>query len=534
MACYFPAVERSYPFQRFFFYPCPKRGTECAQGFSKVEHTMTDILHDKPTVFIETYGCQMNVLDTELVRDQLESMGYRFVESATDASIVLLNTCSVRDLSEQKVWSQLGRLAVQKTRTNSDLVVGVLGCMAERENQGILDRAPHVDLLCGPSNLDAIPSLVDDAWRNRGQRRANAQVSLSGHTSRRSKTLEAAADNLEALDLSRAFSPSTGSNQAYVRITRGCNKFCTYCVVPYTRGAETHRSPGGIIEEVQRLVSTGIVEVTLLGQTVNHYAYKDGGKTTSFADLLWSVHEAVPELQRLRFLTSYPRDFSDDALDVMAQASRICRYLHIPAQSGSNSMLRSMNRGYTVEDYRALLERARSRMPDIRLAGDMIVGFSGEMDADHQASIELLRAARYKSCFIFKYSPRPGTVADKRLPDDVPDEIKKRRNIELLEVQSEISQQHNEQWIGQELQVLVERRGKLRKDRKVVGTGDVQLGWKKPTESQEPEGRVRLTGRTSGDEIVAFDGPQCLIGQVTNVYVHKATPLTLLGECAQP
>ncbi|RYF02526.1 MAG: radical SAM protein, partial [Deltaproteobacteria bacterium] len=212
---------------------------------------------------------------------------------------------------------------------------------------------------------------------------------------------------------------------AYVRITRGCNKFCAFCIVPYVRGPELHRPPAQIVDEVRRLEDQGAKEVTLIGQTVNHYVYADGGKTVSFAELLQTVHDQLPALERLRFLTSYPRDFGDDALDVMAACPRICRFLHIPAQSGSNRVLRRMNRGYTVEAYLDLLTRARARMPDICLAGDMIVGFSGETDADHEASMQLLRQARLKSCFVFKYSPRDGTVAARRLPDDVPDAVKK-------------------------------------------------------------------------------------------------------------
>ena len=290
----------------------------------------------KGNVFLNTYGCQMNVLDSELVRGQLEALGYQFVEQADEADVVLLNTCSIREQSEHKVWSALGRLKIQKENDRPDLIVGVLGCMAEREGKGIVDRMKKVDIVCGPSNLDQVPMLIENAMLNRGP-----QLSLAGHNSRRSRTLQAAEDNLEALDLSRAFSPADGNDsQAYVRITRGCNKFCTYCVVPYTRGPEVHREPQHIVDEVKRLADSGVLEVTLLGQTVNHYEWTEGGKRTSFADLLWRVHEEVPNLPRLRFITSYPRDFTDDALDVMAAAPRICKYLHIPAQSGSNTILR--------------------------------------------------------------------------------------------------------------------------------------------------------------------------------------------------
>lgn len=473
--------------------------------------------NQKGKVFLSTYGCQMNVLDSELVQGQLEALGYGFVEKSDDADVVLLNTCSVRELSEHKVWSALGRLAITKEKVNPDLVVGILGCMAEREGKGIPERMKHVDIVCGPSNLDQIPLLVDNAVNNRGR-----QISLAGHTSRRSKTLQAAADSLENLDLSRAFSPADDGAQAYVRITRGCNKFCSFCVVPYTRGAEVHRPVSHIVQEVAKLVDSGVKEVTLLGQTVNHYAFTENGVHYSFADLLRKVHDDNPGLPRLRFITSYPRDFTDDALDAMAESPRICRYLHIPAQSGSNTVLKRMNRGYTVEQYLELLDRARSRMPDIRLAGDMIVGFPGETDEDHQLSVRLLEKARYKSCFIFKYSPRPGTVSIKRLEDDIPDAVKKARNSELLEVQAKISLELHQSYTGETFDVLVEGESKLRA--KPVA-GDVKLGWEKLDASA-----CRLVGRTQGDEIVIFDGHRDQIGGVVKVRATGATNLTIQAE----
>ncbi len=469
------------------------------------------------TVFLDTYGCQMNVLDSELVQGQLEALGYRFVTQAAGADVVLLNTCSVRALSEQKVWSQLGRLAEDKEE-RPELVVGVLGCMAERVGDNIAKRMPHVDIVCGPSSLDKLPALIANASQNQGR-----QVALAGHTSRRSKTLEAAVDGVEAMDLSRAFSPERSGFQAYVRVTRGCNKFCSFCVVPYTRGPEVHRPPEQVIDEVQKLVAAGALEVTLIGQTVNHYEHGD----TSFAKLLWRVHEEVPELVRLRFVTSYPRDFTDEALDVMAACRRISRYLHIPAQSGSDRLLKLMNRGYTVAEYMGLIERARARMPDIRLAGDMIVGFPTETDEDHKASLELLRFARYKNAFIFKYSPREGTVAARRLEDDVPEEQKRARNLEMLELQAQISIAENKQRVGAVLDVLVESESKLRGEAPTQGDG-VRLGWQKRGE------HVRLVGRTGGDEIVAFDGPKHLVGKLTQVRATGATPLTILGEWVAP
>lgn len=467
-----------------------------------------------------TYGCQMNVLDSELVQGQLEALGYGFTTELDDAGVVLLNTCSVRELSEQKVWSQLGRLGVLKRQDRPELVVGVLGCMAEREAKGIFERMPHVDLVCGPSMLDKVPTLVDNAVQNTGER----QVALTGHIARRSAVLDAAQDGIESLDLSRAFSPVESKFQAYARITRGCNKFCSFCVVPFTRGPEVHRPPQHVVDEVRRLVDSGAREVTLLGQTINHYVFKEGDKTTTFADLLVLIHDSVPELPRLRFVTSYPRDFTDEALDAMASCERICRYLHVPAQSGSNRMLKVMNRGYTVEQYYAFLDRARERMPDIRLSGDMIVGFPGETDEDHALSVGLLERARYKSCFIFKYSPRPKTVAIRKFEDTIPDAVKKQRNAELLDTQSRVALANHRERIGSTMPVLVESETRLRRENPSI----IKVGWEK----KHPDW-VRLVARTTGDEIVAFDGPRSLIGTLTNVKVLDATPLTLLSEWAE-
>jgi tRNA-2-methylthio-N6-dimethylallyladenosine synthase len=485
-----------------------------------------------PAIFLETYGCQMNVLDSELVRGQLEALGYTFTDRAESAGIVLMNTCSIRELSEQKVWSFLGRVGLAK-KDRRGLIVGVLGCMAEREGPRILKRMPHVDLVCGPSHLDRLPTLIDNARHNRG-----TQSALAGHVSRRSAVRDLAGDGVEALDMSRALTAIAAPNgvrrQAYVRITRGCNKFCAFCVVPYTRGPEVHRPPEHIVEEIKRLVDGGVREVTLIGQTVNHYSFVAGGRTTAFADLLALVHDSVPDLWRLRFLTSYPRDFGDDALDVMAQSPRICNYLHIPVQSGSNSVLKRMNRGYTVEGYFDLLARARQRMPDIRLAGDMIVGYCGETAADHQASLALLRTARYKSCYVFKYSPRTGTVAHRRLEDDVPDGVKKERNLEMLAVQSEVSLAHHRGLIGQTVEVLVEGFNPLKATPPTPSspTPDlVQLGASgRRADVQLDPGHVRLMGRTVGDELVAFEGPAAWVGERRMVRGVAATPLTLLAQ----
>lgn len=482
-------------------------------------------------VFLETFGCQMNVLDTELVRDQLTSLGYSFVARPEDADVVLYNTCAVRDQSEQKVLSRLGVMRERKL-ANPDLIVGMLGCMAERTGASLSAKHKHLDIVVGPSELDRLPALIDEIVEGRAAGRHSIKASaLSGHSSRRSKTLDAAMDRLEALDQGRLVDPDDATH-AYVRITRGCNKFCSFCVVPMTRGPEVHRPADAIVAEVQKLVAGGAIEITLLGQTINHYRSGD----TSFAQLLARVHDENPTLPRLRFLTSFPRDFTDEALDVMAARPRICRFLHIPAQSGSDRMLGLMNRGYTRALYLELIERARARMPDIAIVGDMIVGYPGETEEDFEASLSLLRAVRYKTVYVFKYSPRPGTVADKRDADDVPDDVKRARNQRMLALQQQIAMEHHEALVGQTIEVYVEGTAKLDPARPAANAHPAEapegvlftLGKKKP----QALGRARLTSRTRGDHIVSFDGDQSLVGQLVQVRVVRASALSLSGELA--
>lgn len=512
-------------------------------------------------LYLETFGCQMNVLDSELVLGQLRAQGYESTEDRESADVILYNTCSVREHAEQKVWSRLGELKGRK-EADPNLVIGVIGCMAERDGKNIFERFPQVDILCGPGELDKLPSLVHNAAVT-GTANAAAdgkQVALMGAAVRRSGTLDAAKDTLEMLDLSRAISPGDDLAQAYVRITRGCNKFCTYCVVPYTRGPEVHRPPENIVEEVRRLADAGAREVTLLGQTINHYAYAHGdGRTTTFADLLYQVHEAVPHLPRLRFVTSYPRDFSDQALAAMRDCERICRYLHVPAQHGSDRILKLMNRGYTVGQYREFVDRAREHMPDVSLASDFIVGFPTETDAEFEQCKDILRYGRFKNSFIFKYSPRPGTTAIQRFDDDVPEPVKKRRNNELLAVQAEVSAENNRQMIGRTVQVLVEGESKLVSKQATAAkpaaaypkapAGGVELGWEtrrstagsgagsaaatavaeRPA-SVSSSRRTQLVGRTGGDQVVVFDGDLSLKGELLDVEIVDAKQMTLFAR----
>ncbi|MBC7771744.1 MAG: MiaB/RimO family radical SAM methylthiotransferase [Pyrinomonadaceae bacterium] len=574
-------------------------------------------------VYLETFGCQMNELDSELVAGQLRSMGYEFTAAPETADVVLYNTCSVREHAEQKVWSRLGELKLRKV-DEPGLVVGVLGCMAERDGTDLIKRMPVVDILCGPGELDKLPMLLDNAVRTResllseppllglngiGIKLVSAdQVALQGSTSRRSGTLAAAEDTLELLDLSRAISPTDHKGSAYVRITRGCNKFCTYCVVPFTRGAEVHRPPDHIVDECKRLADSGVLEITLLGQTVNHYRFEHGSavmvngltqpqkgrsykgghrrdpfassQTTTFADLLARIHDEAPGIQRLRFVTSYPRDFGDDVLEVIRDHPRICRYLHVPAQSGSNRILQMMNRGYTIEEYLEFLDRARSYLHQpaigrpLTIAGDIINGFPTETEEDHLATASLLERAKYKNCFIFKYSPRPGTVAFDKLPDDVPEDVKRRRNNELLDLQTRISLETSLTYVGSTVSVFVE--GLSRKEHKRQRPGDpapraekhthgsvgltisgkavnaLPIGGTPPTpaivESDDaccttavspvppPSATIQLCGRTDGDLIVFFDlprrdglNPDDLVGKIVPVKITDAMPLSLIG-----
>ncbi|MDP7028661.1 MAG: MiaB/RimO family radical SAM methylthiotransferase [Phycisphaerales bacterium] len=505
-----------------------------------------------PAVYLETFGCQMNELDSELVAGHLRALGYRFTDDRTAADIVLFNTCSVRQQAENKVLSRIGRLKIEKAEGRR-VVLGVLGCLAEREGARLLADRPEVDLLCGPGELDRLPMLLDNILKNDVVDQ-ECRMALQGGKSRRTATLAAAEDSLASLDLSRAFDPDQaggGGRAAYVRITRGCNKFCTYCVVPNTRGAEVHRPPDAIVAECKRLADAGVIEVTLLGQTVNHYVYVHGAavgadgcerdqvgpglaafrkadrggggrRVTTFADLLARIHEEVPGIQRLRFVTSYPRDFGDDVLAVMRDAPRICRYLHVPAQSGSDRILKAMNRGYTVAEYMEFIDRVLGQLPDAGIAGDIIVGFPTETEADFEATCSLVQSVPFKNNFVFKYSPRPGTVAIDRLADDVPEHVKRSRINHLLDLQSEVSRAVHAREIGKVHHIFVEKRGQ-----EMARQGGVQLGWEEPS--------VQVSGRTPGDLITVFPvenraAADAIIGRIVPVRVESAAPRLLRGR----
>jgi len=492
-------------------------------------------------VYMETFGCQMNVLDSELVLGQLGKLGYEPTDDYRRADLVVLNTCSVRRHAEDKVYSRLGEIAKAKQR-RPNMIVGVIGCMAERDPEGLKSPAGVVDLICGPGNLNEIPALLAEVLEGRQEHWGSAQASgVSGTASRSRRALAVALekdhsrrkpaaertqlyDSIESLDLSRDMPLDGRVLQSYIRVQRGCDKFCAFCVVPFTRGPERSRPPEHIVREARKLADLGAREITLLGQTVNSYTYNDGGQMVRFADLLERVHD-VAGIERIRFVTSYPGDFTDDILQAMRDLPKICEYLHIPAQSGSNAVLKRMKRQYTVEQYEDLLARAREVVPGLSLAGDFIVGFCGETEAEHEQTLALVERMRYKNIYMFKYSPRPGTVADRQLPDDVPEPIKQRRHTELAALQKRMCLAHHQEMVGRCVEVLVEGYSKaaIRAQAAEQSRGH-EVSWKRSDQ---------LTGRTRGDEIMVFTGPETLIGQFVRIQATSATALTLHGQVGE-
>lgn len=455
-------------------------------------------------IYLETMGCQMNRLDSELLTGALRAAGHELVASPRAAEVLLYNTCSVRQHAEDKVHSRLGADLRRKADSRRPILVGVLGCMAQRLGSLLPERYTGLDLVAGPGQLAYIPAMIAQAAAGK------CVCALDGPRGRAD-----GAEDFDAIDLARDVSFAPQPSQAFVRITRGCNKRCAYCVVPTVRGPEVSRRPQRILEEVRRLLDAGRSQITLLGQTVNSYRWADGGRTVRLSDLLAAV-AGLAGLRRLRFVTSHPIDFGDDVLAAMRDLPNVCPYIHLPAQSGSDAVLNRMNRRYTRRQYDELIDRCRQIVPDVVLAGDFIVGFPGETDADHAASAELVRRSAYKNCFIFKYSPREGTIAA-AMADDVPPEVKRQRNQELLAVQREVGLAHHAAYVGRELEVLTEG-----PSRRV----DKQARLPQP-------GQMQLVGRTEGDHIVVFDGPKELAGQYVRVRITGATSLTLFGQRCQ-
>jgi tRNA-2-methylthio-N6-dimethylallyladenosine synthase len=401
--------------------------------------------------------------------------------------------------------------------------------MAQKDQRLIFQRAPFVDLVVGPGQLHQVPRLLEEITAGGGQR---LEVSLDRKTGNRQEIER----SFESYDPDRDPQMRPSPYQAFVRIQIGCDKFCTYCIVPKVRGPEQGRHPDHIVAEAKKLANEGCLEITLLGQTVNSYRHVEQNHITRLSDLLYRLHD-ISGLTRLKFVTNYPKDMTDDLLQAVRDLPKCSPYLHVPAQSGSNAVLKRMKRGYLVEDYREMMGRIRATIPNAAVTSDFIVGFCGETEDEFQQSVELVRASRFKNSFIFKYSERPGTKAPDFWPDDVPEDIKRRRNNELLAVQNAISEEDNQQFIGRTFEVLVE--GPSKHAQKTDRTGLAEQHLEAPITIDLPqrsgdddrEGPLaQLVGRTSCDRIVVFEGNRRQIGQILPISIYDCTPMTLFGS----
>ena len=430
-------------------------------------------------LFIETYGCQMNAGDSEIVVSIMQDHGYRYTENIDEADIILINTCSIRDNAEQRIWGRLSAMRQIKKRKPS-LIVGIIGCMAERLKEQLIEKGTGVDIVAGPDSYRSLPERVRTA--EDGAKGINVELS------KEETYAEIAPVRLDRNGVS-----------AFIAIMRGCNNYCAYCVVPYTRGIERSRDPQTIVAEARTLFENGYREVTLLGQNVNSYCYGEVG----FPELMAMVAEISP-LLRVRFATSHPKDISDRLLEVMARYENICKAIHLPAQSGSNEMLKKMNRKYTREWYLERIAAIRRYMPDCAITTDLIAGFCGETLEDHQATLSLMREVGYASAFMFKYSERPGTFSARHFADDIADEEKTRRLNEIIALQNQLSVESNEAEVGLIRQVLVE-------------------GTSKRSEEQ-------LCGRTSQNKMVVFNRGNHSAGDYVTVKITGCSSATLFGE----
>ena len=429
-------------------------------------------------LFIETYGCQMNAGDSEIVVSIMQEEGYRYTENIDEADIVLINTCSIRDNAEQRIWGRLSAMRQLKKRKPS-LIVGIIGCMAERLKEQLIEKGTGVDIVAGPDTYRTLPQLVRTA--EGGNKGINVELS------KEETYAEIAPVRLDRNGVS-----------AFIAIMRGCNNYCAYCVVPYTRGIERSRDPQTIVAEARTLFENGYREVTLLGQNVNSYSYGEVG----FPELMAMVAQISP-LLRVRFATSHPKDISDRLLEVMAGYDNICKAIHLPAQSGSNEMLKKMNRKYTREWYLERIAAIKRYMPDCAITTDLIAGFCGETLEDHSATLSLMREVGYASAFMFKYSERPGTFSARHFEDDIADDEKTRRLNEIIALQNQLSIESNEAEVGKVRQVLVE-------------------GLSKRSDEQ-------LCGRTSQNKMVVFDRGNHKAGDYVMVKITGCSSATLFG-----
>lgn len=438
--------------------------------------------NEEKKLFIETYGCQMNVADSEVVASIMKMDGYAMTDKIEEADAVFVNTCSVRDNAEQKIYGRLQYFQSLKRKKKS-LIVGVLGCMAERVKEELIN-VHHADLVVGPDSYMDLPNLVGAV--EHGEKAINVELS----------TQETYKD---VIPLKLGGVHISG----FVSIMRGCNNFCTYCIVPYTRGRERSRDVESILNEIRDMRDQGYKEVTLLGQNVNSYAFEKDGETVTFPMLLERVALEAPDM-RIRFVTSHPKDMSDDTLRVIAAHNNICKYIHLPAQSGSSKILKVMNRKYTREWYLDRIAAIRRIVPEASIATDLFCGFHSETEEDYQETLSLMREVRYDAAFLFKYSERPGTYAAKHLPDTVEEEEKVRRLQGMIDLQNQLSEESNLRDVGKEFEVLVE-------------------GFSKRS-------REQLFGRTSQNKVVIFDKKNYKVGQFVKVRITRASSATLFGE----
>lgn len=442
-----------------------------------------------PQVFIETYGCQMNVNDSEVVLSVLQRAGYSICDQLQDADIILINTCSIRDNAEQRVWGRLD-VFLQEKKNRKGVIVGVLGCMAERLKEELL-RHPAVDIVAGPDAYRDIPKLI---------------AALKSDAGKQINTLLSHEETYA--DISPVRMDKNGVS-AFISIMRGCNNMCSYCVVPYVRGAERSRDPESIIREAQELFDNGYKEVSLLGQNVDSYNWTDPDNPTrsvNFAQLLERVALIDPML-RVRFSTSHPKDMGNGVLYTMAMYPNICNHIHLPVQSGSNAMLLKMNRKYTRESYLERVAKIREILPDCTISTDIIAGFCGETEQDHRDTLSLMEEVRFDSAFMFQYSERPNTKAARHFPDDVPPEVKTRRLNEIIELQNRLSLESNQKALGKTFDVLIEGISK-RSDRQLIG-------------------------RTPQNKVCVFDAEGHTIGGYAKVRIHSCTSATLMAKIAE-
>jgi len=442
------------------------------------------------TLYIETYGCQMNVADSEVVASVMATVGYDMTDNLDEADAVLLNTCSIRDNAEQKILSRLAFFASlrrKRPKSSPRLIIGVIGCMAERVKEDLV--ANHgVDLVAGPDSYLDLPALF--ASVEAGEKAVNVTLSTS----------ETYRDIIPARITGNIVS-------GFISIMRGCNNFCSYCIVPYTRGRERSREPQSILAELADLIARGFKEATLLGQNVNSYSYTGpDGVTVNFPALLAMVAEAAPDM-RIRFTTSHPKDMSDETIDVIAAHPNICRHIHLPVQSGSDSVLKAMNRKYTREWYLGRIAAIRSRIPDCGISSDLFTGFHDETEEDFEQTLSLMREVGFDSSFMFKYSERPGTLASRTMPDNVPEEVKIERLNRMIALQNELSLASNLRDVGHTFEVLVEGVSKRSKE--------------------------QMVGRSSQNKTFVFPRGNCRVGDTVRVKAVSASSATLIGELVE-